>query len=133
MIQQSLCDAVKEKHWRGDFSFTNAVLPVFANDSSTEGPIWVMHGSHFCSEALIQGESLFFFRGNSSCLAALIQAGWLYLHTYSNKEACNNSRKGSRFVFNRTPTTELKQADATSYGWNLHLRQVSFSHLTNYF
>lgn len=40
-----------------------------------------------------------FFRGNSSCLAALIQAGWLYLHRYSNKEACTNSRRGSRFFF----------------------------------
>lgn len=76
----------------------------------------------------------FFFRGNSSCLAALIQAGCLYLHTYSNKEACTNSRKGSTFVFNRSLATELKQADATSYGWNLNrCRTRRFSHLTNDF
>ena len=74
-----------------------------------------------------------FFRGNSSCLAALIQAGWLYLHTYSNKEACSSSsRKGSGFVFNRSLATELKRADATSYGWNLPLSRC-YTRLTNYF
>lgn len=50
-----------------------------------------------------------FFRGNSSCLAALIQAGWLYLHTYCGKEACSNSRKGSRFVFSRSETSWCNQ------------------------
>lgn len=40
-----------------------------------------------------------FLRGNSSCLAALIQADGLYLNTYSKKEACVNNRKGSSMFF----------------------------------
>lgn len=60
----------------------------------------------------------FFFRGNSSCLATLILSVWLYLYlqTYSNKEACTKNTKRSR-----PPVTELKQTDENIHGCYLHL------------
>lgn len=83
VIQQSLCDAVKEKHWWWDFSirkYWTSVFVFFENYSSKEGPIWVMHGSHFCSEALIQGESFFFWR--EFLLPGCFDTGWLAVFTY---------------------------------------------------
>lgn len=97
---------------------------------------WCM-GAIFCSEALIQGESLFFFFLEGIPPAWLLWyrlAGSIYIHTVTRTPAPSN-RKGSRLVFNRSLATELKQADATGYGWNLHQQvpNTSFIHLTNYF
>lgn len=120
VIQQSLCDAVKEKHWWWDFSirkYWTSVGGFFLRITPAKrAPYGWCMGAIFVQKRWSRA-SPFFFGGNSSCLAALIQAGWLYLHTYSNKAAWANSRKGSRFVCNRSLATELKQADATSCGW----------------
>lgn len=85
---------------------------ICVNDSSSEGPVWGDAWETFLFRSADPGRVFilfYFFRGNSSCLAALIPAVWLYLHTYSNKEACFNNRKRSR-----PPVTELKQVDATT-------------------
>lgn len=87
--------------------FTNAVHPIYVNDSST-GPHMGDAWEPFLFRGADPGRVFFFFffsRGNSSCLAALVQSAWLYLHSCSNKEACTNNRKGSRLH-----VTELKQA-----------------------
>lgn len=52
----------------------NAVHPLFVKDSSKEGPIWVIHGSHFYLEAVIQGES-FFLEGREFLLPGCFDTG----------------------------------------------------------
>lgn len=69
------------------------------------------------------GKVFFFLEGIPPAWLLWYRLGGCNLHIYSNKEACTNSRKGSRFVSNRSLTTELKQADATSYRGNLQLNR----------
>ncbi len=83
--------------------------------------------------------SLFFCRGNSSCLAALIQAGWLYLHTYSNKEACRKQICFQQNSHYRTETSWCNQLrlESTSeagvfqspYKWFLGLQLTGYLYL----
>lgn len=74
------------------------VHPVFA---STQGPMWVMHGSHFCSEALIQGESFFFFFFLEGIpLAWLLWyrlAACIYIHTVTRKPAPTAEKEAHLF------------------------------------
>lgn len=92
-------------------SLQNAVHPAFAATPAQRAPYGWCMGAIFVQKRWSRASQVFFsfFRGNSSCLAALIQAGWLYLHTYCGKEACSNSRKGSRFVFSRSETSWCNQ------------------------
>ena len=51
----------KKNTGEGTVASQNAVHPEFANDSGKEGPIWVMHGSHFLFRSADPGRVSFFF------------------------------------------------------------------------
>lgn len=122
----------KKSSGAGTLGSQNAVHPVFANDSSKEGPIWVMHGSHFCSEALIQGESGFFKEGiPPAWLLWSRPSGYIYIHTVTRKPAPTVEKEADLF------STESRCRTETSWCNQLRLSQqvldTSLSQLKNYF
>lgn len=70
--------AVKEKHWWGDCSLTKCCTSGVCEWLRQRGPHMGDAWEPFFVQKRWSRASLFFFffRGNSSCLAALIQAGW---------------------------------------------------------
>lgn len=73
MTQSVQVCAEKEKKWQLDFRFTNAVLPIYVNDTSTEARYgWCMEDI-FVQKHWSRPRFFFFLRGNSSCLATFLQ------------------------------------------------------------
>lgn len=107
-------DAVKENPMV--IRLKHSVHPEYVRDSSTEGPIWVMHGSHFCSGALIQGDPFFSQGIPPAWLLWYRLDGCIYIHTVTRTHVPAVEREAD--LFYRTETSWCNQLQ---YGWSKHL------------